>query len=87
MRDTETELVWLLREWFGDLPELGPETNLVRDLALDSIQHVELLVALENHFEVELEPEEGQEIVTLGDLIPWIERSRSEPARERSADE
>lgn len=72
------ELSQLLRGRLGPTPPLGPETDLVGDLGLDSIAQLELVVALENHFEIVLEPEDGASLRTLGDVAAWVERARRE---------
>jgi acyl carrier protein len=82
MSPTRAEVERLFRARFGDGHELLPTTNLVTDLELDSIQQLELVVELENHFAIELEPDEGQEIVTIGDLVAWIDRSRGAVPRD-----
>ena len=76
MSDTWIELQRLLRERFGRSDEVAPETDLVGELALDSLQQLELVVELENHFEVALEPEGGEAIRTAGDLVAWVDRAR-----------
>lgn len=74
--ETWTELVRLLRERFAWAGEVAPGTDLVGELALDSIQQLELVVELENHFEVALEPEGDEAIRTAGDLVAWVDRAR-----------
>jgi len=40
------------------------------------------VVEVENHFGVSLELDEDQSVLTIGDLVAWIERARAaEPAR------
>lgn len=75
------ELQRLLRERLRIEREITPETDLVTDLALDSLKQLELLVELENHFGVCLEAESDQEVLTIGDLVAWIERARAEQQR------
>lgn len=76
MSDTWIELQRLLRERFGRSDAVAPETDLVGELELDSLQQLELVVELENHFEVALEPEGGEGIRTAGDLAAWVDRAR-----------
>lgn len=49
---------------------------LVRDLDLDSLKRIELVIRVENEFRVCLEPEDEAEIATLGDLVDVIRRRR-----------
>ena len=76
MSDTAVELGRLISERFERAVPGDPDTDLVADLGLDSLQQLELVVALENHFEIVLEPEEGESIRTLGDVARWVDRAR-----------
>ena len=76
MSETFRELERLLRERFDRHVALGPDTDLVGELGLDSIQQLELLVELENHFEIALEPEGDEAIRTAGELVAWVDRAR-----------
>lgn len=78
MSRTWADVERIIRAHRGDACLLRPETNLVTDLELDSILQLELVVELENHFEIALEPEEEQEIITVGDLVAWIDRAREQ---------
>jgi len=53
---------------------LSPDLHLVRDLDLDSLRRIELVIRIENEFRVRLEPEDEAEITTLGDLVNVIRR-------------
>jgi acyl carrier protein len=81
VRDTLRELDELVRARWHRRVELTAETELVADLALDSIEQLDLIVEIENHFEVQLELNEDEEIRTVGELVGWIERARCEAAR------
>jgi acyl carrier protein len=74
--DALAELQRFVLERFPRAGELRPETRLVADLALDSIQQIDLLVELENHFAVALDVDDDG-IETLGDLAACIERARA----------
>jgi acyl carrier protein len=76
MSDTLAELNRLLRERLSRSGRLLPETELVADLALDSIEQLELVVELENHFEIALEIEGDEGIRTVGELVACIDRAR-----------
>lgn len=43
------------------------------DLQADSLMVVELIMALEDEFDVEIPEEEAQEITTFGDAVRYIE--------------
>ncbi len=80
MSDTLAALQRLLRERLQRKEELAPETRLVADLALDSIQQLDLIVELENHFSIALDLAEDEEVHTIGELVAWIDRTRSAEA-------
>jgi acyl carrier protein len=74
--DTLGELSRLVSERLGRAGPLVPETELVADLALDSLQQLDLIVELENHFEIALDLEGDEEIRTVGELVAHIDRAR-----------
>jgi len=76
MSETLAEVERILRTLCDDAPDLLPETNLVADLGLDSILQLDLVVELENRFAISLELEENQEVITIADLVEWIDRER-----------
>lgn len=78
MSTTFREVERLLRARYRSACELRPDTSLVADLELDSLLQLDLLVELENHFAVALELDEDQEVITLADLVAWIERAQAQ---------
>ena len=61
---------------------LTPETDLYVDLELDSLATLELLVALEDEFHVDIGTEEAERIRTIADIAPVLAGLLS-PARKR----
>ncbi len=49
-----------------------PEASFVEDLGDDSLDTVELVMALEEHFETEIPDEDAQKILTVQDAINYI---------------
>ena len=60
----------------GRVP-LSRDVHLVRDLDLDSLKRIELVIRIENEFRVRLEPEDEDEVTTLGDLVDIVRRRRA----------
>ena len=58
----------------ADVATMEPSDRLVEDLDLDSLELLTLSFEIENHFDVDLEPEDETAIVTVGDLADTIER-------------
>ena len=52
--------------------EVTPEASFVDDLGADSLDTVELVMALEEEFGIEIPDEEAEKIQTVGDAIKYI---------------
>lgn len=59
----------------ADIDEMTMETNIARDLGADSLDVVELLMSIEDEFEVEIPDEEIENIKTIGDLTDYIQNN------------
>jgi len=73
----------ILREKLAVDRPVGPATRVVGDLELDSLQRIELVIEVENHFRICLEPEDEEKIETVQDLVRVIE-DRQDASRRRS---
>jgi acyl carrier protein len=56
-----------------DLEEVTPEASFVDDLGADSLDTVELVMALEEEFGLEIPDEDAEKISTVQDAIKYIE--------------
>ncbi len=52
--------------------EIKPESSFIEDLGADSLDIVELVMAMEEEFEVEIPDEEAENIKTVGDAINYM---------------
>ncbi|AGC46508.1 acyl carrier protein [Myxococcus stipitatus DSM 14675] len=52
--------------------EIKPEASFIEDLGADSLDIVELVMAMEEEFEVEIPDEEAENIKTVGDAVNYI---------------
>ena len=50
-----------------------PEANLLDDLGADSLDVVELVMAIEEEFGIEVPDADAENIRTLGDIMTYIE--------------
>jgi acyl carrier protein len=64
----------IVREHVGADEALTPEIHLQDDLAIDSLERVELGIKLEKTFGVALANEKIRSVVTLGDFIQLVAR-------------
>ena len=55
-----------------DKEKITPETSFVNDLGADSLDTVELVMALEEEFETEIPDEEAEKITTVQQAIDYI---------------
>ncbi|HAS88787.1 MAG TPA: acyl carrier protein [Desulfovibrio sp.] len=53
--------------------EIKPEASFVEDLGADSLDLTELIMAMEEEFDVEIEDEEAQKILKVQDAISFVE--------------
>lgn len=61
-----------LKQSNADL-EIRPEMSLVKDLDLDSLRMVDIVLDIEDHFKIRIMEEEVQSAFTVGDLASLVE--------------
>jgi acyl carrier protein len=55
--------------------EVTPTASFVDDLGADSLDRVELIMALEEAFDLEIPDEEAEKIKTVQDAVDYIEKN------------
>ncbi|NTV52733.1 MAG: acyl carrier protein [Candidatus Firestonebacteria bacterium] len=55
-----------------DADEVTTEASFIDDLGADSLDTVELVMALEEEFSMEIPDEEAEKIKTVGDAVEYI---------------
>ena len=58
--------------------EVKPEASFVEDLGADSLDQVELVMALEEEFGSEIPDEDAEKLTTVGDAIKYVEGKSQE---------
>ena len=53
-----------------------PESKFVEDLGADSLDLVELIMAFEDKFAIEISDEEAEKMVTVKDVIDYIDSKK-----------
>ncbi len=59
-----------------DIEDVLPEASLVDDLGADSLMLVELMMTMEEQFEIDMDEDESDKLKTVQDVIDYI-KSRS----------
>ena len=52
--------------------EVSPEASFIDDLGADSLDIVELIMAMEEEFDVEIPDDDAEKIQTIGDAIAYL---------------
>lgn len=75
MSDTpETRVKEIIVEELGvEADKVTPEASFVDDLGADSLDTVELVMAFEEEFEIDIPDEDAEQMRTVGDAISYIE--------------
>jgi len=74
MNETESQLCQLLRSALDkEFPDLTAATDLVDDLALESIQVMDFIADVEDHFDILIEVDRLASIRTLAELALLVQ--------------
>ncbi len=64
----------IIVEQLGVKPDqVTPEAKFIEDLGADSLDTVELIMALEEEFGIEVPDEQAEKLATVGDVVKYIE--------------
>ena len=57
--------------------EIKPESSFIEDLGADSLDTVELVMAFEEEFGIEIPDDAAESIVTVGDAVKYIDKANA----------
>ena len=57
--------------------QITPETSFIKDLGADSLDTVELVMELEEEFDITIPDDAGEKIQTVGQAVEFIEKQQS----------
>ncbi|MDG2185167.1 MAG: acyl carrier protein [Mariniblastus sp.] len=74
MSSVEEKVIDIVAGQLGvDKEKIKPESNFVNDLGADSLDTVELVMELEEEFDISIPDEDAEKIQTVGEAIKHIE--------------
>lgn len=53
--------------------QVGLETHLMKDLEADSLDAVEIIMAIEDEFDLEVPDEAAEKFQSVGDIVKYVE--------------
>ncbi len=56
--------------------EVTLDTNLMKDLSADSLDAVEIIMAIEDEFSIEIPDEDAEGMQTVSDLVKYVEENK-----------
>jgi acyl carrier protein len=75
MASVEEKVKQIIVEQLGvDEAEVTPNASFIDDLGADSLDTVELVMAFEEAFEIEIPDEEAEKIKSVSDAVSYIEK-------------
>ncbi|MBW3654623.1 MAG: acyl carrier protein [Gemmatimonadetes bacterium] len=78
MADIEAKVKEIIINELGvDAEKVTPEASFVEDLGADSLDTVELVMAFEEEFGMEIPDEEAEKLRSVGDAINYIKSNAS----------
>ena len=76
--EIEAKVIEIVAEQMGvDKGEVSREPSFANDLNADSLDTVELVMALEEEFETEIPDEEAEKITTVQNAIDYVNKAKS----------
>ena len=67
------KIIKVISEKLGiDREEVAPEASLVDDLGADSLDLVELIMSMEEEFDIEIPDDDAEKIITVQHAIDYV---------------
>jgi acyl carrier protein len=78
MADIESKVKDIIVNELGvEAEKVTPEASFVEDLGADSLDTVELVMAFEEEFGIEIPDEDAEKLQTVGDAIAYIQQNQA----------
>lgn len=79
-KEKATQIVCHLISEMMDVNEFPETADLKNDLGMDSLDHVEFIIALERMFNISINDDDADKLNTVNDAINYIEKHLNEQA-------
>lgn len=77
MSEIEAKVVKIIVEQLGvSQDEVKPDASFVEDLGADSLDLTELIMAMEEEFDIEIADDDAQKILKVKDAVAYIENKK-----------
>lgn len=77
-KSIEERVADIIVKELGVTPEqVTPEAKFIEDLGADSLDTVELVMAFEDEFDIQVPDEEAEKLLAVGDVTRYIEENAS----------
>ena len=78
MASVAERVIDIVAEQLGvDKEKITPATNFIADLGADSLDTVELVMELEEEFDINIPDDAAEKIQTVGQAIDYIEKAKA----------
>ena len=74
--DLKETLITTIANYMGiDEMDIDMDSNFVNDLGADSLGTVELILELEDEFDIEISDEHAEKMLTVGDVYTYLDNN------------
>jgi acyl carrier protein len=79
MANIEEKIKQIIVDQLGvDANEVTPQANFIEDLGADSLDTVELVMAFEEEFDIEIPDEDAEKMMTVGQAIEYLKKKKAD---------
>lgn len=75
IQDKVTEII--VEQLGVSADQVKPESKMIEDLGADSLDAVELVMAVEEEFGIEIPDEDAEKLVSIGDILSHVEKAKA----------
>tara|TARA_B100000676_G_C17800855_1_gene692119 strand:+ start:430 stop:660 length:231 start_codon:yes stop_codon:yes gene_type:complete len=74
MSDKQDKVIDIIVDKLGvEKNKVTPEANFINDLGADSLDQVELIMELEEEFDLEISDEEAESLTTVSEVLNFLD--------------